>query len=211
MPVELLRGATKLKTLHVRPTTIDDAAFAHLTGLKSLENLAVDYAVKNFTGEGLGYLPEGLLELCIDSPALTEKGLADLPRFKNLRRLAFNNSSASGRCRVTDDMLKILASLPELEELDLSSTRVDGSFLAHLPANSKLKRLYLFNAKAFKPENFQHLAKLKQLEHFKAPPVDPGPDGIAVIAELDQLSELHFHEVSNFTGESFKGLRASAH
>jgi len=207
MPVELLRGATKLKSLYVKPTEIDDAAFAHLSGLKGLENLAVDYAVKNFTGEGLGYLSEGLRELCIDSPALTEKGMAYVPRFKKLQRLAFNNSSAGGRCLVTDAMLKVIASLPELEELDLSSTRVDGSFLAHLPANSKLKRHYLFDAKLFKPENYQHLAKLRQLENFSAPPMDPGPKGITTISGLDKLNELYFHEVSNFTGESFQGAK----
>ncbi len=207
MPVEMLRGATKLKSLHIKPTEVEDAAFAHLSGLKSLEILSVDYRVRNFTGEGLGYLNEGLLELFIDSPALTEKGMAYLPRFKKLRRLAFNNSSAGGRCMVTDTMLKSLAALPELAVLDLTNTRIDGSFLVHMPANSKLRELYLDRTQNFQAQHLVHLGKFKKLQKLSLPPVAISPEVMAFLAGLDELVELVIEGNRSFSGESFKGQK----
>jgi len=205
MPVEDLRGLTKAKSLNLTPAAVDDAAFAHLSGLKNLESLDVGgYGMKQFTGEGLGYITENLQELSTNSPTLTAKGLAYLPRFKKLRRLVLSGSS------VTDAMLQGLAALPELEELEVADTKLDGSFLAFLPAKSKLKRLFLESVQSFKPEHLVHLTKLKNLEILSLPPCDPGPVGMAAIAKLDLLRELIFTFNTTFTGEPVKGLKGFA-
>ncbi len=199
LPVEVLRGLTKVKSLSLKPTAVDDAAFAHLTGLKSLEQLAINMC-KQFTGTGLGYINENLLEFDTDSKTISAEGLAYLPRFKKLRRLDLTASA------VTDAMLAGLAALPDLEELEVTDTKLDGSFLAHLPSNSKLKHLVLSTTKNFKPENLVQLAKLKNLEHLTLPPVNPGPADMAALASLSKLSRLDFSSPT-FTGESFAGAK----
>ncbi|MGV3659346.1 MAG: protein kinase domain-containing protein [Prosthecobacter sp.] len=207
MSMEMLRGATKLKSLRLAPESVDDAAFAHLTGLKNLESLDITYMVKQFAGTGLGYINENLQFLGTSSPTLTAEGMAYLARFKKLKKLDLTGDSLGGRVgSLTDAMLAGLAALAELEELKVSQRNLDGSFLAFLPANSKLKRLELFDLKAFKPENFKHLAKLKHLEYLALPSVDPGVEGLAYIAGLGALKEMAVAE-SNFTGEAFKGLK----
>ena len=204
MPVEDLRGLAKAKSLNLTPAAVDDAAFAHLSGLKNLVSLDVGgYGMKQFTGEGLGYITENLQELATNSPTLTAKGLAYLPRFKKLKRL-----DLSGTGSLTDAMLTGLAALTELEELSLSERNgLDGSFLAHLPANSKLKRLVLSDVPTFKPESLALLARLKYLEELSLPSFEPGPAGMAAIASLSQLRQIIMNNNTVFTGESLKGLK----
>ncbi len=207
LPGERLRGATKLRILGIKPTAVDDAAFAHLAGLKNLEELQLHSLIEQFTGTGLGYITENLLRLVVDSPTLTQEGMNYLPRFKKLQLLSFNNYSVRGRCLVTDAMLRNVAALPELTELDLAKTRIDGSFLVHLPTNSKLKRLDLGGITTFKPENFAHIAKLKQLEVLGLPPMTLGNTELAAVASLRMLRELLVFSNATFTGEGFKGLK----
>lgn len=208
MPMEMLRGATKLRSLRLAPAAVDDASFAHLSSLKNLESLSITYMVKQFTGAGLGYLNENLLELNTNSPTLTAEGLAFLPRFKKLRKLSLCGDSLGGRVgSLTDAMLVGLAALPDLEHLDLNERNLDGSFLTHLPANSKLKSLHLYKIKSFKSENLKHLGKLKHLEVLHLPPVDVPPDAAAALADLENLRELNLYSNSVFTGESLKGIK----
>ncbi|MFN0077497.1 MAG: protein kinase domain-containing protein [Prosthecobacter sp.] len=201
MPMEVLRGLTKVKSLRLTPTAVDDAAFAHLTGLKSLEKLAITYMCKQFTGTGLGYINENLLEFSTDSQTISAEGLAYLPRFKKLRRLDLTNSA------VTDVMLQGLAALPDLEELEVTGTKLDGSFLAHLPTKSKLKRLVLSGVPTLKPEHLIQIGKLKQLEIIIMPPVPIGDSALAALAGLGALRELNFEVNTTFNGEGFKGLK----
>lgn len=207
IPVEMLRGATKLKSLRLTPANVDDAAFAHLAVLKNLESLEITYMVKQFTGTGLGYLSENLQSLSTSSPTLTAEGMAYLPRFKKLKTLELPGNSLGGRGGSLDDgMLTGLAALSELEDLNVSERNLDGSFLAYLPANSKLKFLKLAGIQTFKPEHFKHLAKLKHLEFLSLPSGDPGVEGLNAIAGLPVLNEVMVSG-PNFTGEGFKGLK----
>ena len=213
MPVELLRGATKLKSLRLTPTSVDDAAFAHLAGLKNLESFEITYMVKQFTGTGLGYINPNLLSFSTSSPTLTAQGLAQLPRFKKLKKLIISGDSLGGRTStLTDADFGVLAALIDLEELDVNGRAgLDGSFLAHLPANSKLKRLYLQETSSFKPGNLKHLARLKNLEELSLPPVDISAEVAGVLAGLGNLRVLTLNSNTVFTGESLqkvKGFRS---
>jgi len=107
----------------------------------------------------------------------------------------------------TDAMLAGLAALTELEELNVSNRSLDGSFLAHLPANSKLKRLDLQDVKTFKPEHFKHLARLKNLETLSMPPVELPPEAASVLAGLGNLRELSLNLNTLFTGESLQNVK----
>jgi len=207
IPLELLRGATKLKELAPAAAIYDEASFAHLAGLRNLEKLTILYTVKQFTGAGLGYIHDGLLELHLDSPTLTEAGMAYLPRFKKLRRLNFFNNTVRPQSNVTDAMLRGLAALPELEDLNLQGAPVDGSFLAALPSNSKLKRLNLLGATAFDPANFVHLPKLTRLEYIEMPPVPIAPETVAALAKLEKVGEIGIKDNPSFSGEAFRGVK----
>lgn len=207
MPVEMLRGAAKLKAAHLMPTAVDDAAFAHLSGLKNLESLSIGNLIKHFHGTGLGYINENLLELTTSSPNLTAEGMAFLPRFKKLRKLDLAGGRQGAGSTLTDAMLAGLTALTELEDLNVSDRSLDGSFLAHLPANSKLKRLDLQVVKTFKPEHFKHLARLKNLEILSMPPVDLPPAAAAVLAGLGSLQELTLNFNALFTGESLQNVK----
>jgi serine/threonine protein kinase len=206
-PIELLRGATNLKILEAGAAIYDEKAFAHLGGLKKLERVKIMMQVQQFTGLGLGYLPEELQEIYLDSPSLTVEGMAYLSRFKKLRVLSFDDVNVYSRCNVTDAMLTGLSSLRELEKLNLSGCPVDGSFLASLPPNSKLKEIELYQTKTFDPRHFPLLAKLTQLETFKMPNVTIESSTLALLAKLDQLEELLINENPQFSGEQFVGVK----
>lgn len=209
MPIEDLRGLVNLRSLSLAVDTVDDAAFAHLTGLKKLEVLKIGgYGIKQFTGTGLAYIAPGLVEFYTNSPTLTPEGLAQLARFKKLKRLTVSgNNFAEPSTTLLDAGLAGLASMPDLEELFVPELVVDGSFLDFLPANSKLKWLDLYGIPTFKAENHRHLAKLKLLEHLDHPATDPGPEGMSILAGLPSLKEFYLHEIPGFTGEAFRGVK----
>ncbi len=212
VPIEELRGLTKLKELSLAPSSVDDAAFAHLSGLKNLESLSVTYYLRDFNGTGLGYISENLRSLSVNGATLTAEGLAYLPRFRKLERLAISGTAVGADANKTlqDQMLQGLAALPNLESLDLTKTILDGSFLAYLPANSKLKRLELTGMQRFKPENLIHIGKLKNLEYLAFPSCDVPPEAMAAIAKIDTLKQFDFTDNNRFTGEVCKGLKGFA-
>ncbi|MBL9155516.1 MAG: protein kinase [Verrucomicrobiales bacterium] len=206
-PIEALRGATKLKSLTPGATSYDETAFAHLAGLKDLQRLVIMTQVEQFTGLGLGYMPESLQELHLDSPTLTGEGMAYLARFKSLRVLSFDHYNVFSRCNVTDAMLGGLAALRDLEDLNLSGCPVNGTLLAAIPPNSKLKRLNLRATSTFDPAHFVHLAKLGSLENLILPPVEITPGTLALLGKLESLSELIITENRTFSGETFRGVK----
>ncbi len=209
VPIEEMRGLVNLRILSLPAENLDDAAFAHLSGLRKLETLRIGgYGIRQFTGVGLGYLPPGLVEFSSNSPTLSAEGIAQLARFKKLRKLVLSGDNfANTPAPVTDAMLGILSSLPDLEELELVEQSVDGSFLTALPANSKLKSLNLFGVKTFKAEHYRQLARLRDLDRLDLPTTDPGPEGMATIATLGKLNELAIGKSTTFTGESFAGIK----
>ncbi len=200
-PIEQLRGLTKLKNLEFSPRSLDEAAFAHLTGLKALENFAIN-GCQQFTGLGLGYLNKDLKVIALASCPLSAEGLAYLPRFKKLTKLNLTNLTT-----LNDTMLTGLAALPDLDDLYVPSSSMDGSFLGHLPPTSKLRLLTLGDMKTFKPENLAHIAKLKQLEVLSLPPVTIGSTELAALGSLRMLRDLLVISNATFTGEGFKGLK----
>ena len=79
--------------------------------------------------------------------------------------------------------------------------------LAGLPANSKLKWLNLGRMKGFKPDNFAHLARLKNLEGILLPNANPTAAEMAFLADLGKLRTISFEDNEVFTGEGFQGLK----
>jgi Leucine-rich repeat (LRR) protein len=194
-----------LKELHIVASGINDAAFAHLTGLKKLQVLDLGAGGSSFSGIGLGYLNQDLSELDFDNCNVSADGMAFVPRFKKLKRLKL-----SGCKTLTDAMLHVLPDLPELIDLDVGITKLDGSFLEFLPANSKLQRLRLFSMKAIAPKQLPLLARLKELDSLDLPAVELTPDAMAAVASLPKLKTLTIDQNPAFNGEALAGVKGFA-
>ena len=199
-PIVSLRGLTKLKTLTLNLGKFDDSGFAHLSGLTGLTQVTFA-SISGFTGTGLGYLSEGINELQLSGcPHLSVEGLAYVSRFRKLHSLDIYDSKG-----FTDEALRPLAGLPELETLVVRNTPIDGSFLSFLPGNSKLKLLGLSETAKFQPQHLIEVGKLKQLETLSLPPLDPPAEAMASLAALGNLKEIGFH--APFTGETLAGIK----
>ncbi len=199
-PIASLRGLTKLKSLTLGLGKFDDSEFPHLASLTELTEVTFS-SISGFTGTGLGYLGEGITELKLNPcPHLTTEGLAYLARFRKLSSLNLYNAKG-----FTDEALRPLAGLSELETLLVNGTLLEGSFLTFLPDNSKLKTIDLSETAKFQPQHLIHLGKLKELETVSLPPLDPSAEAMASIAALGNLKEIQFF--APFTGEPLTGVK----
>jgi Leucine-rich repeat (LRR) protein len=80
---------------------------------------------------------DALTCLVLTNAIFDEKQLKKICRFTNLRRVEFCGTE------VTDDSIGCLASLPQLEAIDVTRTRVHGRFLLDFSQSKKLKLLYM--------------------------------------------------------------------
>ncbi len=87
---------------------------------------------------------EQTLWLNMSRSQITDAGLDNLPKFKQLRRLYLDNT------KVTDKALASIAKLPDLEYLNLYGTEVTDAGLDQLKGMKKLRKLYLWKTKVSK-------------------------------------------------------------
>ena len=141
----------QLQTLITYPGTVNDAGMAHLGRLTGLSKLQV--TTRRASPASVGHLAGmtrlktlrvygvpvgdddlavlagmgGLQELQLDSPRITNAGLA-----RHIARLsALESLGVHGR-GITDSGLALLRGLPHLRELDLSGTMLTDAGLTHL-------------------------------------------------------------------------------
>src|SRR5262249_4352995 len=111
-------------------------------------------------------------------------GLADLAGLKNLRSLDLGSNSGAN-----DQGLKLLASLPQLQTLALSRTRVRDTGVASLAAFKKLETLDLGITK-ITDAAVGELAKLSQLRGLNVSYAKVTDAGLKKLAALRQLRSL---------------------
>jgi len=87
---------------------------------------------------------------------------------------------------VTDDELRELAELPEIEALDLSHTQITGEGLEHLKSLGKLKRLFL-NDTSTGDAHMAALAGMADLQLLQLAGTQVTDEGVAQLAGLAQL------------------------
>ncbi len=116
---------------------------------------------------------------------LNERELMSLATLRKLKSLRLNS------CRLTDDVIKVLAKLPELEELELRNCfGISPRGFVALAELQKLKSLSLSGANI---GNYgaRSIGQLSRLEHLDLSDTDVGNRGIAVIARLPNLKSLN--------------------
>lgn len=90
---------------------------------------------------------------------ITDAGLAHLKDVATIRELVIENRSK----KITDDGLKVLATLPQLEELSIFGDAVTDASLESIGKLTKLRKLQIFS-KGTTKAGYKHLAGLVNLE-----------------------------------------------
>ena len=181
MPV--LRRFPNLRIVQLEGTTVTDIALIEVAGISQLNHVSLSESPE-ITDEGialLGRLPklrharlEGLLIsganlgqlshleiLDLDyCPRLGSTVLQELCEIPNLRNLSLYDSHITNAC------FQDIKGTPNLEELDLSKTRItDGSLTTLVEKFPGIKILYLENLRGVTDEGARQLTKLTMLEH----------------------------------------------
>jgi sulfatase modifying factor 1 len=168
----------ELRELDLSGTSVTNAELVHLSGLRNLEDLCL--AETPITGEGLKHLAnvESLRALDLRRTAVGDTGLGHLARLTNLEKLsagemreislyAYEDSAEidrdDGNPRITDEGLRHLSEMKNLEILRLSGTNITGKGFSYLTGLKDLRFLGLKDCQ-LNDAGLAHIAKLKGLE-----------------------------------------------
>jgi hypothetical protein len=119
----------------------------------------------------------GYQRLFLDSTRVQGAALANLAGSEELRWVSL------GGCPITDDGLKNLPVLPQLELLNLSQTRVTDAGLAHVAKQKSLRHLFVMRT-TVTDAGLEHLKGLDQLEELQATDTKVTEAGIRRLQEL---------------------------
>jgi Leucine Rich repeat len=100
-----------------------------------------------------------LERLHVNHTAVTDEGLAQLPRLHNLKELRLEICSS----KVTDECLKAIGALPRLETLRLESYHVTGAGFKDFKCKSRLRKVDLMKCR-ITDDGLQPLAEFPELE-----------------------------------------------
>jgi Leucine-rich repeat (LRR) protein len=126
--LEPLRSLSRLRSLNLDSTWIDDASLARLEILHSLNSLSL--RGRRVTDAGMPHLCKlsGLKRLNLDETGITDEGLRGLAGLSQLEALSLNSTS------VTDEGLLHLAGLKRCRKVCVGETKVTGKGIAALRA-----------------------------------------------------------------------------
>jgi len=161
--------------------------WATLQTLTRLEHICTPYGLTDAEMAGIATL-QTVNEMEIVATKLTDAGLASIARMRNLEVLHLE-----GTVMMTDEGLKVLATLPKLRHLRLSGLFTDEG-LARLSAAPCLKVMWLETPRATE-EALCHLARIESLERLCVPWLDQITD--RSIAHLRSMPNLRALGVGN--------------
>ena len=198
----------------LEPTQVDDAVLPHvarLTGLThfcpvtarfsgkgwsmlqslpGLEHICTPYRLTDAEMAGIATL-QTVSEMEIVGDLLTDAGLASIAKLRNLEVLHLE-----GTMMMTDDGLKVLATLPKLRHLRLSGPFTDRG-LANLAAAPSLKAMWLETPRATE-EGLRHLSRIGSLERLCVPWLDQITDrSITYLKAMPKLTALGVGDASS--------------
>lgn len=172
--------------VNLRCYDFHDAALASLGRLQRLERL--DLGLMQVDGQGVAR-----------SLTISDAGIANLRDLRRLRWLSLSQCH-----NVRGPALAMLAELPQLEQVDLTYTGVDGSGLTQLARSKSLRKLLLSHCQNFPGSVLSELAKLPQLEHLelRGCPTLSAAD-VATLASARQLRYLDLRDCQGrFRGQT---------
>jgi len=212
---------------HFCPVTarFSGRGWSMLQSLPRLEHICTPYELTDAEMAGIATL-QTVNEMEIVGDLLTDAGLASIAKLRNLEVLHLE-----GTMMMTDDGLKVLATLPKLRHLRLSGPFTDRG-LAYLAAAPSLKAMWLETPRATE-EGLRHLSKIGSLERLCVPWLDhitdrsitylkampklvalgvgdawSGDAGMTSLASLTDLEVLAIKGGSNLTNNGLKPLAA---
>ena len=146
-----LKNWQHLKSLNVRGTKVTSTLFDHLVAMPELEELDVGFSrVNDDNFERLGELPK-LRRLSIGGNKMSGVALPLLKLVPTLRELDLSGQqrtdSGLWSVLVSDPNCEVIASLVDLESLDLTDTAISDRGLQRLASLEKLKRFRLTRTK----------------------------------------------------------------
>ena len=210
-----LRHVKSLRIAHLNGTDITDAGLAHLAGLPDLQELSVWTIYPGITDVGLAHLA-GLPHLqelsvrgiCAD---ITDVGMAHVARMTELRTLRVHLSTEITDIGVAQiaklphlQKLKLypvtdaaggLASLTELQELDLSYTNINDAGVRCLKDMKKLCTLNLEWNRRITNNGLAPLAGLGELRNLNLSENNVTEAGLRHLRGLRQLRKLELRNV----------------
>ncbi|QDU28209.1 Leucine Rich repeats (2 copies) [Anatilimnocola aggregata] len=138
-------------------THFTDEGAASLAALTQLKRCGIGSMEKASSGEAVAALVKLPLEdLSLLDNQATPRGLEHAAKIATLRRL-----DASHAPTVGDDSLKLLAQLPQLEELKLGNAQITDEGLQALASIKSLKKLFLSGLKKVTPAGFERLRQAR--------------------------------------------------
>ena len=154
-----------------------------LQSLSHLTHICTPYGLTDAEMAGIATL-QTVDEMEIVATKLTDAGLASIARLRNLKVLHLE-----GTAMMTDEGLKVLATLPKLRHLRLSGPFTDKG-LAYLAAAPALKAMWLETPRATE-EGLRHLARIASLERLTVPWLDQISErGMTYLRAMPKLKAL---------------------
>jgi beta-lactamase regulating signal transducer with metallopeptidase domain/thiol-disulfide isomerase/thioredoxin/protocatechuate 3,4-dioxygenase beta subunit/Leucine-rich repeat (LRR) protein len=220
--LEHIAPLSGLKLLSLKRTSISAAGLQHLTKLKELEALWLQYA--EISDEALKYVGQigSLLYLNLGLTPVTDEGLAHLRNLSSLRTITLEYTSITGTgfshltglesltrlhlpaSGVTDEGLREIAKLKSLEILRLDGTKITGRGIKHLKDLTRLRELNLVDTD-ITDAGLEQIGKITSLEKLEVPRGTTSA-GLAKLAPLTKLKHLGIVGMQ-YTGDGLGPLR----
>ena len=178
---------------------------------------------------GIQCLKLGLLSMTDDEVESTDKCLAKIGKFKEVRYLFAESTDAS------DEGMKIVESLPELRGIDITATRVKGACFKNFAKLPNLKQLVAQRC-GFDESNFKYLSQCPKLEKIELRWSNISSKGLkllapskslktviltkeshiddsaaAILATMPQLTGIAFNDTVAITNRSVESLSVLKH
>ncbi len=212
-----------LEGLYIEATPVTNAGMQDLAQLTSLTKL--DISSTAVGDEGLQYLAglEKLTYLSVQATKITDVGLKHLTNLRNLTSLNLNVTMTgdqgleyiknlinltvlNGGKLTTDEGLKHLSQMKQLQRISFDATRITGSGLVHLPDPEKLVNLNL-QGSPVTDENLQNVSKFTNLQVLYLRGTKITDAGLKYLESLKQLKNLTLEE-TKITDTGLKHLES---
>lgn len=182
-----IAGLSSLRELNLRSSSVSDEGAAHLSKLPSLSALFLSHS--KVTEKGVGHLVKmrSLETLELYGNEIGDAGVERLRELKSLRRLGIGSDHY-----LSDDGLRHLTDLENLEWLDLSNTSIGDQALARLKNLPRLQYLRLTDTNV-SDGGLAHLRDFRSLQDLLLPAgiSDRGLEHVSKVGTLRSLLVQH--------------------
>ncbi len=181
-----LADLERLEVLYLQRRKLGPVSMGYVGNVKSLRELNLNHSYVTDDGvEALSGL-KSVETLRMFASVITDEGVAHLAKLTSLRHLTFSGA------KVTDAGLAHLSVLGNLRELKVSRMpHMTDEGLKHVAGITSLKSLSLPSSSQITSDGLKHLETLNNLRSLSIPGTLADEVGMAHVAKLPNLRELH--------------------